>query len=151
MKGLIPPSPTLPLCLLNSSQPSVDGPFQDRCPLFCEYRVPCPFASQSSAVRPLQSKCVCPSPGSLKQMGIQASENDSEGKKTIRRIERAVLRQAESGGRRKTKARQNVPATSSQSSPAKGQVAGFQNCADTFSNCSVPSLVCLLSTSQDHV
>lgn len=74
-----------------------------------------------------------------------------KGKKTIRRIERAVLRQAESGGRRKTKARQNVPATGSQSSPAKGQVAGFQNCADTFSNCSVPSLVCLLSTSQDHV
>ena len=26
-------------------------------------------------------------------MGIQASENDSEGRKTIRQIERAVLRQ----------------------------------------------------------
>lgn len=84
-------------------------------------------------------------------MGIQASENDSEGRKTIRQIERAVLRQTERGGRRKTKARQNVPATSSQSSLAKGQVTGFQNCADTFGNCSVPSLVCFLSTSLDHV
>lgn len=95
MKGLNPPPPPYRFACVNSSQPSIEGLFQDRCPLFCEYRVPCPCASRSSAVRPLRSKCMCPSPGGLKQMGIQASENDSEGRKTIRQIERAALRQTE--------------------------------------------------------